>query len=110
MLDVAFNSCARYIYGIPRSGSKLAFSRQILGVPLNVYFDPRKATLIYKLLSTRVPDYLSDRLQPARSTRTLNLIMPLYRNSHSSSSFFAQGADRWNNVPSFIKRKPSLSA
>jgi hypothetical protein len=22
----------------------------------------------------------------------------------------AQGADRWNNVPSFIKRKPSLSA
>jgi hypothetical protein len=110
MLNVAFNSCARYIYGIPRGASISAFSRRILGVPLNVYFDLRKTSMIYRLLSTGVPDYLSDRLRPARSTRTLNLIMPLYRTSHSSSSFFAQGADRWNNVPSFIKRKPSLSA
>jgi hypothetical protein len=67
-------------------------------------------SILLILLSTRVPNYLSDRLQPARSTRTLNIIMPFYRTSHSPSSFFAQGADRWNNVPSFIKRKPSLPA
>jgi hypothetical protein len=110
MLNVAFNSCARHIYdGIPRGSIVSAFSRQILRVPLNTYFDLCKATMIYKLLPTRVLDYLSGRLQPARSTRTLNLIMPLYRTSHSSSSFFAQGADRSNNFPSFIKRKPSLS-
>jgi hypothetical protein len=82
MVNVAFNSCARYIYGIPRGGSISAFSRQILEVPLNVYFDLRKASMINKLLSTRVPDHLSDRLQPAQSTRSLNLIMPLYRTSH----------------------------
>jgi hypothetical protein len=62
MLNVAFNSCARYIYGIPRGASISAFSRRILGVPLNVYFNLRKASMIW-LLCTGVPDYLSDRLR-----------------------------------------------
>jgi Reverse transcriptase (RNA-dependent DNA polymerase)/Endonuclease-reverse transcriptase len=110
VLNTAFNSCARYVYGVQRGRSISAFSRQILGVPLNVYFDFRKAAMVYRLLSTHIPDYLFDRLQPARSARTLNLIKPFFRTTHASLSFFAQGVDRWNNVPPLIKRKPSLSA
>jgi hypothetical protein len=44
MLNVAFNSCARYMYGIPRGGSISVFSWRILRVPLNMYFDLRKAS------------------------------------------------------------------
>jgi hypothetical protein len=36
MLNVAFNSCARYIYSIPRGGSISTFFRQIVVVPLNM--------------------------------------------------------------------------
>jgi hypothetical protein len=71
MLNVAFNCCARYIYGTPRGGSLSTFFRHILGVPINIYFDLRKATMIYKFLSTRVPDYLSDQFQLGMSNQDL---------------------------------------
>jgi hypothetical protein len=103
MLNVAFNSCARYVYKIPRYQSISSFSRRILGVPLNAFFDLRKTMLMYRLLTTLSPSYLFDRLRPARSSRTMNLIIPLCNTTNRLNSFL-------NDVPPVMKRRHSLVA
>jgi hypothetical protein len=74
--NVAFNSCARYIFGFSRSRSISSYSAQILGVPLNTYFEFRRCSMMYHLISTRCPAYLSERLRMATAARTMNSIDP----------------------------------
>jgi hypothetical protein len=81
-LNVAFNSCARYIFGVSRFQSISSYSAQILRVPLNTYFDFRRCSMMYRLITTRCPGYLSDRLRMARSTRTMNIIGPPFNTTH----------------------------
>jgi hypothetical protein len=109
-LIVAFNSCARYIYGVSRFESISSHSCRILGVSLNDYFDLRINMMTYRLLQKYSPSYLFDRFQRARSTRTMNLIVPRYNTTHRSSSFFVRGVSNWNAVPPVIKMEPSLAA
>jgi Reverse transcriptase (RNA-dependent DNA polymerase) len=107
LLNVAFNSYARYVYKIPRYQSVSSFSRGILGVSLNTFYDLRKTMLMHRILTTQSPSYLFERLEPARSPRTMNLIIPSFNTTHRSNSFFVQGAGKWNDVPPVIKRKHS---
>jgi hypothetical protein len=71
-LKVAFNSCARYIFGLPRFWSIFSYSVKLLGVPLNTY------SMMYRIITTCCPGYLSDRLRMAlaRFARTMNIIVP----------------------------------
>jgi hypothetical protein len=103
---VAFNSCARYIFGVPRFRNISSYSTQLLGVPLNTYLDFRRCSMMYRLITTHCPGYLSDRLWIARSARTMNIIDPPF----NAASFFVQCANDWSNGPPVIKRKPSLKA
>jgi hypothetical protein len=57
-----------------------------LGVFPNDYYDLRINMMTYRLLKRRSPSYLFDRFQRARSTRTMNLIMPRYNTTQRSSS------------------------
>jgi hypothetical protein len=106
-LNVAFNSCAKYIYGVPRFRSISSYSAQILGVPLNTYFEHifRRCSMMYRLITTRCPGYLSDRLRMT----TMNIIVPPFNKTPRSTSFFVQG-NKGNNVPPVIKIKSSLKA
>jgi hypothetical protein len=85
-LDVAFNSCARYIFGVSRFRSISSYSSQILAVPWNTYF--RRCSIMYLLITTRCPGYLNDRLRMARSICTMNIIGPPFNTMHRSKSFF----------------------
>jgi hypothetical protein len=57
-----------------------------LGVLSNDYYELRINMMTYRLLQRRSPSYLFDRFQRARSTRTMNLIMPRYNSTQRSSS------------------------
>jgi hypothetical protein len=109
-LNITYNSCARYIYGISRYQSISEYSRRIIGVSYDTLMDLRKCMMIYRVLNGQAPGYLCDRVRRARSTRTMNLIIPNYNTTHRSASFFVQGANKWNNVPPVIKVSPSVAS
>jgi hypothetical protein len=77
-------------------------------VPLITYFDFRRCSMMYHLINTRCPGYLSDRLQMAGSARRMNIIV--LNTTQRLTAFFVQGANDGNNVPPAIKRKPSFKA
>jgi hypothetical protein len=88
-LNVAFNFCARFIFGVSRFWSISSYSAQILGVPLNTFFAFRRCFKMFRLNTTRCPGYLSDRLWMARSARTMNIIgRPLIRRIDRRPSLF----------------------
>jgi hypothetical protein len=109
-LNIAYNSYARYIYGISRYQSISEYSQRIIGVSYDTFMDLRKCMMIYRVLNGQVPGYLCDRVRRARSTRTMNLLVPNYKTTHRSASFFVQGANKWNNVPPVIKVSPSVAS
>jgi hypothetical protein len=77
----------------PRSRSISSYSAQLLRFPLNTYFNFLRCSMMYRLIPTRCPGYLSDRLRVARSVRTMNIIVPPFNTTHRSTSFFVQGAN-----------------
>jgi Reverse transcriptase (RNA-dependent DNA polymerase) len=106
-LKIAFNSCARYIYGISRYQHISAFSIQILGVPLEIYYSYRICCTMNSIIKSGCARYLFSELQFGQSSRRLNLITPVHRSSRSTSSFFVQGAMLWNSLPPEVKREGS---
>jgi hypothetical protein len=61
-LKLAFNSCARYIYGISRYEHISTYTKRILGVPLDVYYSMRICCMINKIIKSGGPRYLFDEL------------------------------------------------
>jgi hypothetical protein len=57
-LRLAYNSCARYVFGIRRSEHISGYSARILGLPLGRYYSFRICCQMYRIVSTRKPDYL----------------------------------------------------
>jgi hypothetical protein len=93
-LKITFNACARYIYGISRLQHISEHTNRILGMPLDVYYDWKICCMMYRLIESRGPEYLSDLLQFGWSTRLRILITPAHRTSgqvESQNSIFLQG-------------------
>jgi hypothetical protein len=84
-LKIAFNSCARYIYGISRFEHISDYSNQILGVPLDLYYCYRICCTINTIIKSRCPRYLYTELQFGQSSHRLNLIIPAHRLNRSAS-------------------------
>jgi hypothetical protein len=107
-LKVAFNSCARYIYGVSRYQHISQYTNRILGVPLDTYYSYRMCCAMFKLIRTGGPRYLFDRIRFGQSSRLFNLITPAHRTAARASSFFVQGAILWNGLPSSVRRENSV--
>jgi hypothetical protein len=56
-LRLAYNSCAQYVFGTRRSEHILGYSARILGLPLGRYYIFRICCWMYRIVSTRKPDY-----------------------------------------------------
>jgi hypothetical protein len=107
-LKVAFNSWARYIYGVSRNQHISQYTNRILGVPLDTYYSYRMCCWIFKLIRTGGPRYLFDRIQFGQSSRLFKLITPEHRTAARASSFFVQRAIMWNGLPSSVRRDNSV--
>jgi hypothetical protein len=107
-LKVAFNSCARYVFGMSRRQHISEHANKLLGVPLDVFYSYRICHTMYKLIKSGDPGYLHGRLQFGRSRRMLNLITPINRSNSLASSFFVQGAILWNGLPVDVRRESSM--
>lgn len=102
-LNMAINACTRFVYGL-RKFDRLGNKRNaILKCSLQDLYNNYCCLLLAKIIKTREPKYLYDRLQFAQSDRTRNLIPPARRLSSLDDLFFIKGVTLWNALPARLK-------
>ena len=106
-LNVLFNSCASYVFGIKRYEHISSFSPRIIGCSLQQYYKIRVCSFIYRLIKTCCPSYLYNQLKFSMSARTRHLIIPRSRFSLMNSSFFVKAIITWNLLPLTVRNASS---
>lgn len=108
-LNVAFNSCARYIFNIRRYNSISEYSVKIIGCSLTTLYKYRMCLSVYKIIKFKEPLYLYTQLQFARSARTCHLIVPVHSSSAMNSSYFVRAVVLWNSLPIDVRRAGTVA-
>jgi hypothetical protein len=101
-LELAFNACTWYVYGLRRFDHISEFSRGILCCTLFEYLELRLAGFIHKIVIVGAPDYLNSRLVFGRSPRHRFLVIPnpVPFTSLRGDSTLYRGIRLWNVLPS----------
>ena len=100
-LNVAFNNAARYVYGLRQYDHIFSYQDKLLGCHLEPYIKFRNCIFLYKLIHSKTPHYLCEKLIFCKSTRGNNFIVPLFKYLNSQRCFFA--IRLWNALPCKIK-------
>jgi len=108
-LKVAFNFAARYIYNLKRFESVSNYVTSILGCTIETYIKYRNCIFMHKLINSKSPAYLYNKLHFSQSNRNITLILPTFQYSESEKLFFINAARLWNSLP-FITRNISESS
>lgn len=103
-LEKVFNSCIRFIYGLRKFDRLTPYRNNILGYSLNKYINIQILIFLYKIITTQLPDYLYSEIVFAKSTRTLNLIVPKFSFDFYKSCFFVHAITLWNTLNPDVKR------
>lgn len=110
-INIAFNACARYIFGLKKFQSVSAFTKNILGCSIESYIHFRSCIFMHNLLKTQSPEYLFQLLNFPSHPRGGVLRLPdSYRSKQVEQSFFVQGVRHWNSLSSDLRSINSLSA
>lgn len=108
-LQVAFNGMIRYVYGLRRYDHVSAYQNSILGCSLTQYLDARNCIFLHKIIYSKSPRYLYEKLQFTQSARIFNFIIQPFNYTNSSSLFFTYAIRLWNSLPEHIKRASGAS-
>lgn len=103
-LRVALNDMTRYVYGIRRYDHISAFSKKILKCTMVEYVNFRNCIFLHRIIHTRTPEYLYEKIEFCTSSRTNNLVIPTFRYLNSSRLFFVHSIRLFNSLPVSIKR------
>lgn len=98
-LNTTFNNITRYIFGLSRFDHVSQFSNRILGVSLEKYLKFRNLVFLQKIIVTKEPKYLYNRLTFSTSQRNNNIKTFKYRDTASSNQFFILTIYLWNHLP-----------
>lgn len=100
-LQVTLNACTRFVLGLRRRDSLGDNANLILGCNLQEYYRRTMLSQLHKIICSREPDYLFNRLAFLRSTRTHKMLkIPKRRRSGRDGMFFIQGPRFWNLLTS----------
>ena len=102
-LEVCFNSCIRFIYGLKKYNMIGNKKYCIFGCTLFDYYNVRLASLVFKILLYGQPLYLYRNFQYAQSTRTKTLLIPTHSSVIIANSFFVRSIRLWNSLPRVAK-------
>ena len=109
------NSGVRYIFGVRKSSRISPFRRQLGWLTVAGRRDYFAACLVYKLINTETPSYLSNMLliraqsRPRRGDNMASLVVPQHRTVTLARSFHVHYSAFWNSLPSTIKSASSLT-
>jgi hypothetical protein len=110
-LELAFNACTKYVFGLRRFDHISEFSRGILGYTLFECLELRVACFIHKIGLVGAPSYLSSLLVLGRSSRHMFITVPRPDPSTSlrGDSTVYRGIRLWNVLPSVAKSCRGMS-
>jgi hypothetical protein len=108
-LNLAFNSCARYIFKKRCRDRISGFTERILNCSLEKYICYLSCCFLFKVISTQIPPYLHNKIFFSNSKRTGTLKVPLGRTKPRSSSLLVLGVKRWNALSFYTRSSRSLS-
>ena len=75
----------------------------MLGCDFVNFYNFRSCVAIHRVVTSRKPNYLFEKLLPFRNTRTRNYLIPSHSSVYYSQSFFARGVVNWNSIPTTLK-------
>ena len=104
-LQVAFNSATRYVYNIRKYDHLNSWKNKILGCSLESYLDIRNCIFLHKLILSKTPPYLFEKLRFSLSSRNNDLIIPKFYYQNSERCFFVNAARKWNSIPTSIREE-----
>lgn len=103
-LNVAFNNITRYVYGLRRFDHVSEYTKNILGCTLDKYLEYCTIKYLHKIITSKQPPYLFEKLKISRSTRSLSLIQPRVSYQNSERQFFVHAIRLWNALPLRVRR------
>ena len=108
-LLVCMNNATRYVYGLKQFDHVSVYCNRILGCNILKYLENRNCIFLHKIIKTRTPAYLFDKLQFCHSVRNMNLLVPTFNYINSSRLFFVSAIRLWNSVPVMLKNTNSIN-
>lgn len=102
-LNGLFNNVARYVYGLRKYDRISDYAKMIYGVTLDNLFKIRLLIYLQKIIVTKLPNYLFNRITFTRSARGKKVIPLLYRTLVSEYQFFVNAIRLWNVLPSDLQ-------
>lgn len=102
-LRVALNCCVRWVFNLNRYSHVTRLQSKLLGCSFYQFFKLRSCFMVFKIINCTSPQYLKDKLQPFRSNRNRNFVLPTHDTSHYGGTFFIRSVIYWNQLPSLIK-------
>lgn len=103
-LNVAFNNVTRYVYGLRRYDHVSTYAKNILGCTLDIYLDFCTLKFLHKIIISKQPKYLFEKINFSQSNRSISLIPPRVSYQVSERQFFVNAIRLWNSLPLRIKR------
>lgn len=102
-LNTAFNSIARYIFNKKRFDSISNCTYKIFNMSLKNYLKLKCLIQLHKIIYTKEPSYLYNKLVFGRSNRGVIIIQLRYKTSMSEKHFLICTIRLWNNLPRAIQ-------
>lgn len=106
---VALNCCVRYVFSLSMYSRVTHLQKQLLGCSFNNFLKAQSCIVLFKIISSSTPSYLHEKLQPFRSSRARNYLLPRHFTAHYRSTLFVQGITYWNSLPNEIRNNVSLT-
>lgn len=103
-LNVAFNNIIRYVYALKRYDHVSAYAKNILGCSLDQYLKFCTIKCLHRIITSKQPSYLFNKLIFAQSNRSLTLVLPRYYYLCTERQFFVYAIRIWNALPLSIRR------
>lgn len=108
-LEVAFNDCIRFVFGLRRSAYITPFRLSLLGCPLDIYLKRKALIFLFNLIQSKEPKYLYEKVQFLQSSRGRNLRIPIFHTMTYERSYFVQVIRLWNSLSPYIQRAVSVN-
>jgi len=102
-LTVACNSIVRYEFNLRRTHHTSHLVNNIPDLSLSQWIDLKTLIYFQKIVCTREPSYLFQKLLPAQSQGAQSFIIPRYKTLCLRRQIFINAIRLWNNLPHALK-------
>ena len=102
-LERLYNNIARYIFNKRKYDHISEYTQKIFGLSFRKLLDFRGLILLHKIIVTKTPKYLFNRIKFCKSNRHKTLIAVRCAYSSSEGHFFVYVIPLWNSLPKEIR-------